>query len=78
MMVNNGKTAGKVVAGLAAGAVVGAALGLLFAPSPGKQTREQVRNKGQRTIGLLRDRYKKQRVSRRVESDVNGVLESSF
>ena len=78
MMVSNGKSTGKVVAGLAAGAVVGAALGLLFAPNPGKQTRDKVRSKGQRTIGLLRDRYQKKRVSSRVESDVNGVLESSY
>ncbi len=78
MKTSNGKSNGKLVAGLAAGAVVGTALGILVAPNPGRQTRSKVRDKSRQTFGLLRDSYKKQKVSNRVESDVNGVLESSF
>ena len=77
-MMNDGNSTGKMVAGLAAGAVVGAALGLLLAPNPGKQSRNTIRLKTQKTLGLVRDAYKKRKVSTRVEDEVNGVLESSY
>ena len=39
-----GKGTGKFVAGVAVGAAAGAALGVLFAPKSGKETREDLKN----------------------------------
>ena len=42
-MMSNGRDAAKVAAFVAGGAVVGAALGLLYAPQSGPETRRQIR-----------------------------------
>jgi len=70
-----------LITGLVAGAIIGAATGLLFAPKPGKETRQVVgakavdlRNRAGGYIGNLRDKIKKSRGTEPVEeySD-NGV-----
>ena len=64
----------KLISGLAAGAIIGAAAGILFAPNPGKETRQVVGAKAVGYIGNLRGKIKKVRGTEAVEqySD-NGV-----
>jgi hypothetical protein len=52
------------LAGVILGALVGTALGLLFAPYAGKQTRERIREKSEDLAG--RARYQADRVAERV------------
>ena len=55
MMMRN-KT-GRFVAGLIAGSLTGAAVGLLFAPRSGRETRAMVRHKTGHYAGTLRERF---------------------
>lgn len=70
-----------LITGLVAGAIIGAAAGILFAPKPGRETRQVVgtkavdlRDKAGDYIGNLKDRIRKGRETEAVEeySD-NGV-----
>ena len=70
-----------LISGLLAGAIIGAAAGILFAPKPGRETRQVVgakavdfRDRAGGAIGNLKDRIKKARGTEAVEeySD-NGV-----
>jgi gas vesicle protein len=42
--------------GLVAGAAIGLAIGILYAPRPGKETREQLREKSSEMIDMARDK----------------------
>jgi gas vesicle protein len=48
--------AGKIVLGVLAGAAVGAALGVLFAPDKGLNTRRKISKKGEDFIDGVRDK----------------------
>ena len=70
-----------LITGLVTGAIIGAAAGILFAPKPGRETRQVVgtkavdlRDKAGDYIGNLKDRIRKGRETEAVEeySD-NGV-----
>ena len=70
-----------LISGLLAGAIIGAAAGILFAPKPGRETRQVVgaravdlRDRAGGYIGNLKDRIRKARGTEAVEeySD-NGV-----
>ncbi len=55
MMMRN-KT-GRFVTGLIVGSLTGAAVGLLFAPRSGRETRDVVRHKTGHYVGTLRERF---------------------
>ena len=71
----------KLITGLVAGALVGAVAGILFAPKPGKESREivgakagEIRSKTGEHIGTVRERIKKSWSSDSVEEPSgNGV-----
>lgn len=48
---------GKVVLGAVAGLAIGAALGILFAPDKGSNTRKKIADKGKGYAGDLKDKY---------------------
>ncbi len=50
---------GQLIRGLIAGTLVGAAIGLLFAPKAGKETREVVRSKTGAYATALRERFRR-------------------
>jgi len=49
---------GKIVGALLIGAAIGAALGLLFAPASGKETRRKIFNEADEFASDLKDRMK--------------------
>ncbi len=55
MMMRN-KT-GRFVTGLIVGSLTGAAVGLLFAPRSGRESRDVVRHKSGHYVGTLRERF---------------------
>ena len=55
MMMRN-KT-GRFVTGLIVGSLTGAAVGLLFAPRSGRESRRVVRHKTGHYVGTLRERF---------------------
>ena len=74
----------KIVVGLISGAAVGAVAGLLFAPRPGKETRDIVgiragglRQKAGAYAGSLRERVWRARGSQVVEESSNDYVEPS-
>ncbi len=74
-------SSGKLVTGLVAGALVGAVAGLLFAPKPGKESREivgtkaeELRSKTGGYIGTVKDKIKRGRGTEATEEiSENGV-----
>lgn len=68
-MSNTGREAAKITAVLAGGAILGAALGMLFAPKTGSETRRDVARYAKRA------QLQATRFSRVVKSGVNDVVE---
>lgn len=64
MEKSNENNTGKLVGALLIGAAVGAALGILFAPNKGTETRKKLLAKGDDLSGAIKDRF-------------NGMLEDS-
>lgn len=64
MEKSNDNNTGKLVGALLIGAAVGAALGILFAPNKGAETRKKLLAKGDDLSGAIKDRF-------------NGMLEDS-
>ena len=52
---NNRSCAGSVALALFAGLAIGAVIGILFAPKPGKETRQELVEKGERFVELSRE-----------------------
>ena len=46
----------KVLSGLAIGAVIGGAIGILFAPKAGKETRQEISGKVKETVQEIKDK----------------------
>ena len=74
----------KFVTGLIAGAAVGTAAGLLFAPRPGKDTRQEVaarasdlRQKAGSYVGTMRQRMRKVGSGQASEASSNDHVEAS-
>ena len=61
----------KVLIALAAGAAVGAALGVLFAPAKGEETREQLRKKGKQFAEDLTRKFKDMKECKEAEETFN-------
>ena len=55
-MMTRNKT-GRFVTGLIVGSITGAAVGLLFTPRSGRETRGVVRHKTGNYVGTLRERF---------------------
>ncbi len=51
----------KFTAGLVAGALIGAAAAIVVAPTPGKETRGLIRDKTDKYVIALRDKFKRNR-----------------
>lgn len=49
--------AGKIIVGVLAGAAVGAALGILFAPDKGSETRQKISRKAQDYANSVKDKF---------------------
>jgi len=49
--------AGKVLLGIMAGAAAGAAIGILFAPDKGSETRKQISQKGEDLLNNLKNKF---------------------
>ena len=52
---------GRLITGIIAGGIAGAAVGLLFAPRSGKETRRVLRDKAEDGIIAFRERFGKNR-----------------
>jgi len=50
---------GRFVTGLIIGSLAGAAAGMMFAPRPGRETRDSVRRQTGHYVGTLRERFKR-------------------
>lgn len=50
------KTRANMAAGIAAGVAVGAVAGLLLAPKPGKETRQDIKKKAKEVSGAIKDK----------------------
>ncbi len=47
----------RILLGFAAGAAIGAALGILFAPDKGTETRRKIAEKGNDVAGSIKDKF---------------------
>ncbi len=50
---------GRFATGLIIGSLAGAAAGMMFAPGPGRETRDAVRRQTGHYVGNLRERFKR-------------------
>ena len=64
----------KLLATLAAGVAVGAAIGVLFAPEKGSETRKKVSDEGKKLAQTLRDKFN--RVKERSEEMASNIQQS--
>jgi gas vesicle protein len=61
----------KVLMALAAGAAVGAALGILFAPAKGEETREKIMKKGKEFADDIAGKFKGMKENIEAEETLN-------
>ncbi len=73
MMMRN-KT-GRFVTGLIVGSLTGAAVGLLFAPRSGRESRDVVRHKSGHYVGTLRERFGRCEATNGTKENASGPVE---
>ncbi len=59
MKMKIGSKTGRFVTGLIVGSLVGAAAGMIFAPRPGRETRDAVQHQTVHYVGTLRRRFER-------------------
>jgi len=65
-VTTNGRGKGLIAGGLIAGGLIGAALGILYAPRSGKETREEIRHSAEGFVKKAKDRYEE--TTRKIEN----------
>jgi gas vesicle protein len=75
--MENQNNSGKIVAALIAGAAIGAAIGILFAPDKGSETRKKLSGSGEDFVETLKSKFGDMidSVKKEVDSMKNGAEE---
>ncbi len=68
---------GRFATGLIIGSLAGAAAGMMFAPRPGRETRDAVRRQTDHYVGTLRERFKRNSSASRLQDRTDARVEVS-
>ena len=66
---------GRFVTGLIIGSLAGAAAGMMFAPRPGRETRDSVRRQTGHYVGTLRESFKRNSSASQLQDRMDARVE---
>jgi gas vesicle protein len=70
-----GNSNGKLLSAMLMGAAVGAAIGILFAPDKGSETRKKIKTKGNDLTGAVKDKF--DRIVDKFRKEVDAVKDQA-
>ena len=73
--MGNSNNTGKVLGAIFLGAAIGGALGILFAPDKGSETRKKIKTKGNDLTGAVKEKFDK--IVDKFKKEVDAVTEQA-